>query len=203
MTPSELWRRVSNIITTAKVIATKAKDGKALVKVEYDTNCISDWLPMAMTNNGLIKVWIPPTVGEQVTVLRAFGNSDSGIVFRSIFNRNSKEPIDANEKNIIILLKDETKIEHNFESKITRVDFLDKKYIQYDAENSELKINTQTVSLECDNLTVTGEVSFQKSLNISDSLSVGSNITTDGKITDMLGDLTNFTTTNKGKRVPS
>ena len=187
ITLSELWRRFQNIIVTVPVVATQSKDGKMLVKVEYDKECTSDWLPVAIKNNSFIKVWIPMTVGEQVIVLRPFGSSDGGIVLPSIFNKNNKEPEGASETNIIVEVHDGARFE-------------------YDTVSKELKVTAKNIHLACENLVVTGDAQFKANVDISEALDVGGDISNDGSIetagtvTDTMGDLTNFKTSNKGVR---
>jgi phage baseplate assembly protein V len=187
LTLSELWRRIQNVMATATIVATQAKDGKMLVKVAYDDETKSEWLPVMSKNNSLLKIWMPPLVGEQVTVLRVFGNADAGIVFPSIFNKNCKEPNGANETNVI-------------------VEFSDGARFEYDTRTKELKVKAEEINLICNNLTVTGDANFQANVDILEALDVGGDISNDGSIetagtvTDVMGDLTNFKTSNKGIR---
>ena len=187
LTLSELWRKVQNMTATATVVATKAKDGKAMVKVAYDDETKSDWLPVMGKNNSLLKIWMPPLVGEQVTVLRVFGNADAGVVLPSIFNKNSKEPEGSSETNVIVEFEDGARFE-------------------YDTKTKELKVTAEKINLVCTNLTVEGDAQFKANVDISEALDVGGDISNDGSIetagtvTDMMGDLTNFKTSNKGVR---
>lgn len=181
LTLSELWRRIQNIVVTAKVIATKAKDGKMLVKVEYDKECTSDWLPISSKGNSFIKIWMPPIVGEQVTVLRPLGDADGGIILPSIFNKECKEPSGANEHNAI-------------------VEFNDGARFEYDSDTKELKVTAESIILVCTNLTVTGDAKFNESVDITGALDVGADISTAGTVEDAHGDLTNFTTTDGSSR---
>lgn len=182
ITLSELWRRIQNIIATATVVATQAKDGKALVKVAYDDETTSDWLAVLSKNNSLLKVWMPPLIGEQVTVVRLFGNADSGLVIPSIFSKECKEPIGANETNVIVELSDGARFE-------------------YDTATKELKVTAEEINLICTNLTVTGDATFNETITVDGSLSVDGDIETEGTVKDGVGVLSQFLTSNGGTRV--
>lgn len=189
MTVSELWRRVQNIVTVSTVVATQSRDGKMLVKVKYDQECTSDWLPVALKNNSFMKIWVPMAVSEQVIVFRPLGSSDGGIVFPSIFNRRNKEPEGSNESNVI-------------------VEFHDGARFEYDTKSGELKTQAikkvifvaPEIELECKNITITGDAKFNDSVDIDGALGVGGDIITEGEIEDARGDLTNFKTSNRGVR---
>lgn len=134
ITLSELWRRVQNISVTAKVVETQSSSGKALVKVLYTDrdsgeNHISSWLPVLMKNNSLMKLWFPVLVGEQVTVVRPFGDNDGGLVIPSVFWKGNKETVGANEHAAI-------------------VEFSDGCVIKYDTKTGRLSVNgTKSIKL--------------------------------------------------------
>ena len=179
MSLDELWRRIKNIIVTASVVETQMSDGKALVKVKYtdgEDEHLSDWLPVKMKSNSKMKIWMPIAEGEQVIVFRPMGDNDKGFVVASIFNVNSKEPVGANANTAI-------------------VEFSDGCTIKYDMSSKELSVDSCTcIRLNCSELVVSG------SCDIGESLDVGGDISTEGTVTDAMGDLTNFLTTNGGER---
>ena len=181
MNLAELWRRIQNLVATATVVATQAKDGKALVKVAYDDETKSDWLPVVSKSNSLLKIWMPTLVGEQVTVLRVFGNADAGIVIPSIFFSQNQEPTGSNEDTVIVEIADGARFEYNTTTK-------------------ELKVTADAINLVCTNLTVTGDATFKETVDIKGSLDVGADISAAGGIEDARGDLTNFTTTDGSTR---
>ncbi|DAB40803.1 MAG TPA: hypothetical protein CFH81_00405 [Sulfurovum sp. UBA12169] len=109
---AEIKRRIANIIAFGTVSQVKSGDGKALVRVKV-MDLETDWLPVSSLSNGFKKHWIPTTVGEQCIVLRPFGESSSGIVFRSIFNRGEKEPAGADESTEIIEYSDGTRVSYS------------------------------------------------------------------------------------------
>jgi len=170
ITISELWRRVQNMVVTARVEETMASDGKMLVRVAYTDKetgeeHLSKFLPVATKNNSFMKVWMPVLKDEQVTVLRPFGDNDGGIVFTSIYWLGNQEPAGANEH-------------------VAIVEFSDGCTIKYDTQSKELSVDScEKVTLTCDVLECTG------------SLKVG------GTVTDYMGVLSNFVTSNDGTRV--
>ena len=131
VTLSELWRRVQNMVVTARVEETMASDGKMLVRVRYTDKGtgeehLSKWLPVATKNNSLMKVWMPVLAGEQVTVFRPFGDNDGGVVFTSIHWLESKEPAGANEHVAIVEFSDGCTIKYDTQSKELSVDRCEK-----------------------------------------------------------------------------
>jgi len=98
---SELKRRVGAMVSFGTVVESRAADGKALVRVAVYER-VTDWLPVASLSNSFFKLWIPPLVGMQVTVISPGGDADYGVVIPAIFNTNCKEPADANGSNAIL-----------------------------------------------------------------------------------------------------
>lgn len=145
ITISELWRRVQNMVVTAKVVKTMASEGKLLVQVLYTDEetgeeHLSKFLPMMSKNNSFVKVWFPPMPEEQVTVLRSFGDNDGGIVLPSIYWRGNKEPAGANEH-------------------VAIVEFSDGCTIKYDTDSKELSVDDcEIIRLVCTELQVSGTI---------------------------------------------
>lgn len=74
-------------------------ENRALVRVQVFDR-VSDWVPYIMKNNSNVKVWIPPQVGEQVSVIMVHG--EDGYAIGSIYNTGCKEPDGANGFTTII-----------------------------------------------------------------------------------------------------
>lgn len=89
-----------NLIQYGTIVAIDLS-GKALVRVQIDDR-VTDWLPYQMIANKHIKIWIPPQIGEQVEVHSPYGETDSGSVTGSMYNKECKEPTDANAHTTII-----------------------------------------------------------------------------------------------------
>ena len=108
---SELWRRTQNMVVTGNVEESKSANGKMLVRIKYsDKNTgeehVSKFLPVMTKNNKLMKIWMPLEKGEQVTVLRPFGDNDGGLVVPSLHWKGNKESVGANEHSAIVEFKD-------------------------------------------------------------------------------------------------
>lgn len=178
ITPAELKRRLENIVQVGTISQTKSADGKALARVVLDDDGedkrVSKFLPVLNIANAFMKVWVPIKVGEQVLVISPFGNSNSGFIIRSIFNRSCKEPTGANEHTTV-------------------VEFDDGTIIHYDSKASELKINVaKSINIFCQSATITADtVDITAAVSIDGDLSVTGDISCDGEISDVLGNLTN------------
>jgi len=121
-------------------------------------------------------------VGEQVVVLRPLGENDRGIVFPSLYHIGSKEPNGANAHTAIVA-------------------FSDGCVIKYDTQSKTLSVDACTeINLVCSTFVCHGDSFFKKNVDITGALDVGADITTDGSVTDALGDLSNFTTTDGSGR---
>lgn len=82
---------------------------RALVRVKLGDR-VTNWMPYKSIANAFMKVWMPPRVGEQVTVLLPFAEANGGIAVGSIFNKGCKEPEGANDHNFIVEFEDGTRI---------------------------------------------------------------------------------------------
>lgn len=118
---------------------------RALVRVQLGDR-VTNWLPYSSIANAFIKVWMPPRVGEQVTVLIPFAEVNGGIAVGSIFNKGCKEPDGANDHNFIVEFEDSTRI-------------------VYDTSTHDLSISTQHEI----NLTATA-VNIEGNLNVSGTI---------------------------------
>lgn len=159
ITISELWRRLQNMVVTAKVVKTMASEGKLLVQVLYTDKetgeeHLSRFLPMMSKNNSFVKVWFPPMPEEQVTVLRPFGDNDGGVVIPSIYWRGNKEPAGANEHTAI-------------------VEFYDGMVVKYDSETKELTAGScEKIKFVCTAFEVLGDSTFNGNVDITEALDV-------------------------------
>lgn len=121
MNLAEIERRLSNIARFGTVTETKSADGKALARVKIGDR-VSDFLPLMSFSSSFKKHWMPVRTNEQVLVISPFGEANSGTIFRSIFNKNAKEPIGANEHTEIIEYEDGTKISYDTKAKLLKLD---------------------------------------------------------------------------------
>lgn len=65
---------------------------RARVRVRLDDQLLSDWLPWGSWAAGRLKVWSPPTIGEQCLVLAPSGNPESGVAMPAIFTQAGAFP---------------------------------------------------------------------------------------------------------------
>ena len=98
---SRLKQKMISLAMIGTIVETKAKDGKALARVNL-LDRVTDFLPVSSLSNSFVKVWIPPLVGEQVLVISSFGDANGGVVIPSIFNKSCLEPSGASENNVIV-----------------------------------------------------------------------------------------------------
>ncbi|MDD5360000.1 MAG: phage baseplate assembly protein V [Sulfurovaceae bacterium] len=165
----EAERTKKNIIRIGTISATMCKQGKLLAKVNIQGR-ETDWMPVSTIANTFVRIYLPVCVGEQVEVHSEFGNADKGIIHRSIFNSDCKEPDGANATKAIILFADGTEI-------------------TYDIATHALKIDcTGAIELVGSDITFNAPVHITKSLTVAQT------------ITDERGDLTNFSTTDGAAR---
>ena len=153
ISPSELKRRLSNIIQIGTVSATKSKEGKALARVVLDDDGenrrVSKFLPVVSFANSFARVWFPIRVKEQVLVISPFGNANSGFIIRSIFNKGCKEPSGANEHTCVVEFEDGTKFSYDTKNKKLEMNCVGDINISADGNiniSAEKKIKIEAVS---------------------------------------------------------
>jgi phage baseplate assembly protein V len=197
MSPSEIVRRLGNIIQVGTISETKSKKGKSLARVVLDDDGenrrVSKFLPVVSFANSFAAVWFPIRVKEQVLVISPFGNANSGFIIRSIFNKGCKEPSGANEHTSIIEFEDGTRI-------------------SYDSKGSDLKIEAvKSINIICKTATIvaneitvnavtthTGDVTINGKLTVSELLTA-ENITAKNEIIDSRGSVTNHTNNGQSR----
>lgn len=172
MNLAELYRRLKNMARFGTVTEAKSVDGKALARVKIDER-VTDFLPIMSFSNGFRKHWIPTLPKEQVLVISPFGAADSGIVFRSIFNKSAKEPAGANEHTEIIEYSDGTRI-------------------SYDTDAKELKIAAAgAVNIICQNANVTAtNTTINSTTTHNGNVTIDGDLSVTGSISDSIGSLT-------------
>jgi len=94
--PTESERRINNVINLG--IATDVNYDDATCRVAIDGNK-TDWLPFGAARMGNVKIWNPPSVGEQVMVVSENGELDTAVVTNS-FDYDS-HPMPSNNPNSI------------------------------------------------------------------------------------------------------
>lgn len=100
--PPEAERRLNNVINLG--IVTQVNHDDAVCRVQIDSN-ETDWLPFGGTRMGNVKVWNPPSVGEQVLVISENGELDTAVVTSS-FDYDDHPMPSSNANSIEIHCKD-------------------------------------------------------------------------------------------------
>ncbi len=140
-------------------------DGKALVRVQIFER-VTDWIPYVMKASKHIKIWIPPQIGEQVEVKFPFGETDGGHAEGSIYNKDCKEPVWANNHT-------------------SGIEFSDGTIITYDTTAKALTIN----AVGSIGITAPSGITVTANTAITGNVTITGNLTVSGTITDEKGSL--------------
>lgn len=153
METAELSRRLNNLIRIGTVTETKSAEGKALARVQIGDR-VTDFFPVMSFGNSFSRHYIPVRVQEQVMVLSPFGEADSGVILRGIYNKNCKEPDGSNDTTDVIEYEDGTRISYDTEAQEMTVNTPGK--ITIIAAGS-VSVTSESVSVDCTTGTVTAE----------------------------------------------
>jgi phage baseplate assembly protein V len=103
---SEFARRLNNIVRFGTVAEIDHEKARIRVKIGKIT---TTWIPWT-TTAGAVKIWNPPVVGEQVTVVSQGGDLSLAVAIPSIFQSKFSAP--SSDGNIVKLeLSESTNIE--------------------------------------------------------------------------------------------
>lgn len=181
---------------------------------------VSPFLPVKSLANSFGRFFCPIRSGEQVIVISPFGVTGGGFIIRSLFNKKCKVPNGANEHTTIVEFEDGTKISYDTKANELRVDAvktinlycvdvnveaLNQAYVK--APNTTIESETLVKgTLTVEGLTsllggmkvipaqgVTVGAEFDCDIQTTKTIHADGNISTNGTITDSLGDLTNHT----------
>lgn len=205
--PPEILRLISNICLFGTVSETKSDAGYALARVKIDDR-VTDFFPILSQSNTFKKHFIPIRVGEQVMVICPYGEANIGLVLRSVFNKNSKEPEGSSNEREVITYEDGTTIFYDTKLKELNIEAVG--MINITCKEATIKADTVDITATTSN---TGDVSIKGSLSVTGkivgesgiAISGGSgatfdgNITTTGDISDSRGSLTNHTNHGYGR----
>ncbi|HIH4536427.1 TPA: phage baseplate assembly protein V [Citrobacter freundii] len=86
---AELMRLLENIIRTGVIFA--VDEEKWCVRVRSG-NLETGWLRWNTPRAGAFKIWIPPSVGEQVSIACIGGNPETAIVLGSLYSNDHPAP---------------------------------------------------------------------------------------------------------------
>lgn len=89
---AELLRLINNLLGIG--IISEVKGGKCRVHVGGDPDRATDWIPWLALRAGKIKVWCPPSPGEQAVMLSLNGEPTTAVCFGGIYSDANPAPCD-------------------------------------------------------------------------------------------------------------
>jgi len=162
---AELLRLLENIARTGTV--TEIDEGKWRVRVQSG-ELETTWLRWNAQRAGAFKVWVPPTIGEQVWFLCLGGNTDVAFIGGSLYSADNPAPgVSRNE--MVVTAPDGAKFRYDAE-----VGALQVKGIKSAVVEASVKITLDTPEVECTNLLTT------KNLNVTEGGEMHGDITHTG-----------------------
>ncbi len=115
---AELQRKLKNIVRITSIVTPNETKALATVKVGDDE---SIEFPVVSFANSFKRHWIPIRKNEQVLAIFPFGNANKGFIFRGIFWKNLKEPLDADKDTEVIEYEDGTKLSYSTKESVLAV----------------------------------------------------------------------------------
>lgn len=104
--------RTRSLIRLGRVVAVDGATYRARVQWGEDEQCVSTWARWKTAGAGNVKIWIPPTVGEEVEITSPDGDMRNAYISGSFFNDDNPPP-SADLNKIVITFNDGTRIEHD------------------------------------------------------------------------------------------
>ncbi|AUW12076.1 MULTISPECIES: phage baseplate assembly protein V [Klebsiella] len=165
----ELLRLLENIARTGTVTEIDEKNWRVRVQ---SGGLETTWLRWTAQRAGAFKVWVPPSIGEQVWFLCLGGNTDVAFIGGSLYSDDNPAPgVSRNE--MIVTAPDGAMFCYDAEAGALQV-----KGIKSAVVEASVKITLDTPEVECTNLLTT------KSLNVTEGGEMRGDIThTDGALT--------------------
>ena len=120
---SEFIRCLNNIVRFGTIAEVDYKKARVRVKTGKIT---TTWIPWA-TMAGGIKIWNPPVVGEQVSVIAQGGDLSLAIAIPSIYQNKFNAPSD--DENVV------------------RIELSDKVFLEFSKENNEITAKIEEAEL--------------------------------------------------------
>ncbi|SVP39912.1 phage baseplate assembly protein V [Klebsiella pneumoniae] len=166
---AELLRLLENIARTGTVM--EIDEEKWRVRVQSG-GLETAWLRWNAQRAGAFKVWVPPSVGEQVWFLCLGGNTDVAFIGGSLYSDDNPAP-GASRNEMVVTAPDGATFRYDAEAGALQV-----KGIKSAVIETSVKITLDTPEVECTNLLTT------KSLNVTEGGEMRGDIThTDGVFT--------------------
>ncbi|CEN65683.1 TPA: phage baseplate assembly protein V [Klebsiella pneumoniae] len=150
---AELLRLLENIARTGTV--TEIDEGKWRVRVQSG-ELETTWLRWNAQRAGVFKVWVPPSIGEQVWFLCLGGNTDVAFIGGSLYSDDNPAP-GASRNEMVVTAPDGARFRYDAEAGALQV-----KGIKSAVVEASVKITLDTPEVECTNLLTT------KNLNVTE-----------------------------------
>ncbi|HCI6950197.1 TPA: phage baseplate assembly protein V, partial [Klebsiella pneumoniae] len=148
-----LLRLIENITRTGTV--TEIDEEKWRVRVQSG-ELETTWLRWNAQRAGAFKVWVPPSIGEQVWFLCLGGNTDVAFIGGSLYSDDNPAP-GASRNEMVVTAPDGATFRYDAEAGALQV-----KGIQSAVVEASVKITLDTPEVECTNLLTT------KNLNVTE-----------------------------------
>ncbi|MDH6840033.1 phage baseplate assembly protein V [Escherichia coli] len=162
---AELIRLLENVVRTGTV--TEIDEGKWRVRVQSG-KLETTWLRWNAQRAGAFKVWVPPSIGEQVWFLCLGGNTDVAFIGGSLYSDDNPAP-GASRNEMVVTAPDGAKFRYDAEAGALQV-----KGIKSAVIEASVKITLDTPEVECTNLLTT------KNLNVTEGGEMHGDITHTG-----------------------
>ncbi|WP_411543305.1 phage baseplate assembly protein V [Klebsiella pneumoniae] len=140
---AELLRLLENLARTGTV--TEVDEGKWRVRVQSG-ELETTWLRWNAQRAGAFKVWVPPSVGEQVWFLCLGGNTDVAFIGGSLYSDDNPAP-GASRNEMVVTARDGAMFRYDAE-----VGALQVKGIKSAVVEASVKITLDTPEVDCTNL---------------------------------------------------
>ena len=147
---AELLRLLENIVRTGTV--TEIDEEKWRVRVQSG-GLDSNWLRWTAQRAGAFKVWVPPSVGEQVWFLCLGGNTDVAFIGGSLYSDDNPAP-GASRSEMVVTAPDGATFRYDAAGGALQV-----KGIKSAVVEASVKITLDTPEVECTNLLKTKNLS--------------------------------------------
>ncbi|WP_194433443.1 phage baseplate assembly protein V [Klebsiella pneumoniae] len=162
---AELLRLMENIARTGTV--TEIDEGKWRVRVQSG-ELETTWLRWNAQRAGAFKVWVPPSIGEQVWFLCLGGNTDVAFIGGSLYSDDNPAP-GASRNEMVVTAPDGAKFRYDAEAGTLQV-----KGVKSAVVEASVKITLDTPEVECTNLLTT------RNLNVTEGGEMHGDITHTG-----------------------
>ena len=140
---AELIRLLENVVRTGRV--TEIDEEKWRVRVQ-SCGLNPNWMRWTAQRAGAFKVWVPPSIGEQVWFLCLGGNTDIAIIGGSLYSDDNPAPgVSRNE--MVVTAPDGATFRYDAEVGALRVAGIKSATIE-----ASVKVTLDTPEVDCTNL---------------------------------------------------